>query len=78
MAYKKSPKSDSGFARIVWANVIRQQYLHGVSDQQLSELMGVTIRTLSNYKNDPANVTIKQLQIILETFGIKPESLFQV
>lgn len=76
MAYNKKSKDDSGFARIIWSNVIRQQYLHGVTDQQLSDLLGVTTRTISNYKNDPANVTIKQLQIILESFGIEPESLF--
>lgn len=77
MAYKKSPKNDSGFARIIWANVIRQQYLHGVSDQQLCELLGVTSRTLFNYKKDPSFITLKQLEALVISFGTDAEALLK-
>ena len=50
----------------------------GVSDKQMSDLLGVTTRTLYNYRHDPSSVTVKQLQAVVESFGVEPESLFRV
>lgn len=61
---------------IVWSNVERHKYLAGVTDDQLCELLGVTHRTLFNYRKDPSNLTIKQLQAVIDSFGIEPEALF--
>ena len=76
MASKKT--SCAAFAKLVWSNVLRQQYLKGVSDKQMSDLLGVTTRTLCNYRHDPSSVTMKQLQAVVESFGVEPESLFRV
>lgn len=75
MSTKKT--SCAAFAKLVWGNVLRQQYLNGVTDRQLSELLGVTTRTLSNYRHDPSGVTIKQLQRLIESFGLEPDVLFK-
>ena len=76
MANKRTTSSAAAFAKLVWSNVLRQQYLHGVSDKQMSDLLGVTTRTLCNYRHDPSAVTVKQLQAVVENFGLEPETLF--
>jgi len=78
MKSSKNVQSSIAFAKLIWSNILRQQYLHGVTDRQLSDVMGVTTRTLYNYRHDPSSVTVKQLQAVVESFGVEPESLFRV
>ena len=78
MANQRTTSSTVAFAKLIWSNILRQQYLHGVTDKQLSDLLGVTTRTLYNYRHDPSSVTVKQLQAVVESFGVEPESLFRV
>lgn len=78
MKSSKNAQSAVAFAKLIWSNILRQQYLHGVTDKQLSDLLGVTTRTLYNYKADPSCVTMRQLQAVVESFGVEPESLFRV
>ena len=78
MASQKNTSSATTFAKLIWSNILRAQYLNGVTDQQMSELLGVTTRTLCNYRHDPSSVTMKQLQVVVESFGVEPESLFRV
>ena len=78
MKTSKNVQSINTFAKLIWSNILRQQYLHGVTDKQLSDLLGVTTRTLYNYRHDPSSVTVKQLQAVVESFGVEPESLFRV
>ena len=77
MASKRNTSNATTFARRIWSNVLREQYLHCVTDEQMSTLLGVTHRTLANYKRDPSGVTVKQLQAILEGFGLDPEALIK-
>ncbi len=77
MASKKTSCA-AALAKLIWSNILRQQYLLGVSDKQMSDLLGVTTRTLCNYRHDPSSVTMKQLQAVVESFGVEPESLFRV
>lgn len=77
MKSSKNVQSTNTFAKLIWSNVLRQQYLYGISDKQLSDVMGVTTRTLYNYRHDPSSVTVKQLQAVIESFGMEPETLFQ-
>lgn len=78
MKTSKNMQSTNTFAKLIWSNILRQQYLLGVSDKQMSDLLGVTTRTLCNYRHDPSSVTVKQLQAVVESFGVEPESLFRV
>ena len=77
MKSNKNVPSTTSFAKLIWANILRVQYLKGVTDIQLCSLLGITQRTLYNYRQDPSNVTIKQLQAIIESFGVEPETLFR-
>ena len=65
-------------ASLIWGNIERHKYLAGVTDTQLCELLGVTSRTLWNYRKDPSNLTIKQLQAVIESLGLEPEALFKM
>ena len=62
-------------AMIIWSNIVRQQYLKGLDDEQLSSLLGITTRTLYKYRADPSALTIKQLQTIVEMLNIEIDSL---
>ena len=62
---------------IIWSNIVRQQYLLGVSDQQLCEVLDVTPRTLLNYRKDPTAITLRQLQALLDSFGVDAETLLR-
>ena len=65
------------FAKLVWSNILRWQYLKGITDSQLCQLLGVTSRTLLNYKTDPSALTMRQLQAILDGLGIEPDALIK-
>lgn len=77
---KKSNESrdKSGtLAKVIWSNIIRQQYLLGITDQQLCDLLDVTPRTLLNYRKDPAAITLRQLEALVNSFGTDAETLLR-
>ncbi len=76
---KNEPKvTRHTISAIVWGNIERAKYLAGVTDNQLCELLGVTSRTLWNYRKDPSNLTVRQLQAVIENLGLEPEALFRM
>lgn len=77
MAKPKKVLATTALAKLIFSNIMRQQYLQDVSDAQLCSLLDVTPRTLTNYRNDPSAMTVKQLQAIVEGFGLEPETLFR-
>ena len=64
-------------AKIIWSNIIRQQYLLGITDKQLCDLLDVTPRTLLNYRKDPAAITLRQLEALVNSFGTDAEALLR-
>ena len=71
---KKRTKSMT-VSMIIWSNIVRQQYLQGMTDKDLCEILGITSRTLYNYRQDPSALTMKQLQRVLEKMGIEMDTL---
>ncbi len=62
-------------ATIVWSNIVRQQYLQGLTDEQLCKVLEITTRTLYNYRLDPSVLTMKQIQSVLEKLDIDMNAL---
>lgn len=62
-------------ATIIWSNIVRQQYLQGLTDVQLCKVLGITTITLYNYRLDPSVLTMKQIQSVLETLDIDMNAL---
>ena len=60
---------------VIWSNIIRQQYLLGITDEQLSKVLGVTVRSLYNYRKDPSVMTMRQIQALLDSFGVEMQAL---
>ena len=60
---------------IIWSNIMRQQYLLGLTDKDLCEILSITPRTLYNYRQDPSTLTMKQLQLVLDKMDIEMEAL---
>ena len=71
----RKPKGQQSLALIIWANILRQQYLMGITDAQLCETLGITARTLYNYQKDPSVLTLRQLQSFLDALNLEMSSL---
>ena len=72
---KKPSLPGTNIHLIVWSNIRKYQYLQRMTDSQLSDSMGVTIRTLYSYDKDPSNLTLEKIERFLNVTGIEMESL---
>jgi hypothetical protein len=70
----RKPRAQT-IATVVWSNIVRQQYLLGITDEQLCEVLGVTSRSLYNYRIDPSVLTMRQIQSLLDSFGVEMQTL---
>jgi len=73
----KKPRLQT-IATIIWSNIVRQQYLLGITDEQLCEVLGVTSRSLYNYRIDPSVLTMRQIQSLLDSFGVEMQTLIMI
>ena len=78
MATVKKKTQSLSIAVIVWSNITRQQYLQRINDDKLCQILGITSRTLYNYRQDPSALTMKQLQIVLEKMNLNMEELLLI
>ena len=78
MATVKKKTQPLSIAVIVWSNITRQQYLQGINDDKLCQILGITSRTLYNYRQDPSALTMKQVQIVLEKMNLNMEELLLI
>ena len=73
-ANNRKPRTQT-IATVVWSNIVRQQYLLGITDEQLCAVLGVTSRSLYNYRIDPSVLTMRQIQSLLDSFGVEMQTL---
>ena len=78
MATVKKKTQSLSIAVIVWSNITRQQYLQRINDDKLCQILGITSRTLYNYRQDPSALTMKQVQIVLEKMNLNMEELLLI
>ena len=78
MATVKKKTQSLSISVIVWSNITRQQYLQRINDDKLCQILGITSRTLYNYRQDPSALTMKQVQIVLEKMNLKMEELLLI
>ncbi len=60
---------------IIWSNILKYQYLRSLSEERLASYLGVTTRTLSNYKHDPGTISLGQIQNFVCALGISIDDL---
>ena len=75
MKAKNRKSRTQTIANVIWSNIVRQQYLLGITDEQLCEVLGVTSRSLHNYRIDPSVLTMRQIQSLLDSFGVEMQTL---
>ena len=78
MATVKKKTQPLSIAVIVWSNITRQQYLQRINDDKLCQILGITSRTLYNYRQDPSALTMKQVQIVLDKMNLNMEELLLI
>ena len=78
MATVKKKTQSLSISVIVWSNITRQQYLQRINDDKLCQILGITSRTLYNYRQDPSALTMKQVQIVLEKMNLSMEELLLI
>ncbi len=62
-------------AVIIWSNILRHQYLEGWSNDKLRTVLDIAPRTYYNYQHDPSNLTLKQIQAVMDELDLKMEDL---
>lgn len=55
---------------LIWSNIRRYQYLNRLSDEQLSEALGISTRTLYTYDKNPSGLTLQKVQQFLDCSGM--------
>ncbi|MBR1764437.1 MAG: helix-turn-helix transcriptional regulator [Ruminococcus sp.] len=72
---KSNPAFKYALYIIVWSNIRKFQYINGISEEQLAEMLKVTTRTLYAYDKDPSCITLEKLQQFVEQTGIEAAEL---
>ena len=62
-------------AAVVWSKIRRYQYLLNISEEQMSELLQVCMKTLKSYDQNPDAVTLKVVRIFSENTNVSLQSL---
>ena len=75
---KQSPVISYTLYSIVWSNIRRYQYLNGISDDQLAQMLDLSTRTLYAYDKDPSALTLERLQAFVDSTGIEASELLKV
>jgi transcriptional regulator with XRE-family HTH domain len=75
MARKTSKTAEITFPRIVWSNIRKQQYLNGLSNNDLAMIFDCSTKTISNYENDPSHLTVQTINAFCEALHIEPMTL---
>ena len=70
MTKKEQKARVATIAFVIWSNILRKQYLQGWSNEKLCSVLGITPRTMYNYRQDPSDLTMKQVQSFLDEVGI--------
>lgn len=73
---KRNNKISCTVYAVIWSNIKRYQYLYSISDDELSQMLGITKRTLYSYEKDPSHISLKCLQLFLDNSGNSIEMLF--
>jgi predicted transcriptional regulator len=63
---------------VIWSNIRRHQYLLGMTDEQLSDMLGVSTRTLYAYDKNPAVLTLEKIESFLNETGIEMQMLISI
>lgn len=63
------------FSRIIWGNIRKFQYLNDLTDEQLADVLNLATRTLYNYDKDPSDLTLKRIQLFIESLGLEIQEL---
>ncbi|MBO5163724.1 MAG: hypothetical protein J6B75_04685 [Ruminococcus sp.] len=71
---KKIPRNKE-ICIIVWANIRKYQYLNGITDSQLSDILNISTRTLYTYDKEPYKLTLEKVQLFINETGIEMEKL---
>lgn len=63
---------------VIWSNIRRHQYLLGMTDEQLGELLGVSTRTLYSYDKNPGVLTLDKIEQFLNGTGMEMQALITI
>lgn len=60
---------------LIWANIKKYQYTNQISNEELAEILEVSVRTIYNYDKNPSRVSTEKIQLFIEKTGIAKENL---
>lgn len=63
---------------VIWSNIRRHQYLLGMTNEQLCNLLGISARTLYTYDKNPSGLTLEKIEQFLDGTGVEMQMLITV
>ncbi len=67
---KLKPSTNERLNRLFIGTMDKYQKVEDVSDEQLAKNVGVTVRTIQNWRNNPEHIELCKLRIICKTLHI--------
>lgn len=67
---KLKPSTNERLNRLFVGTMEKYQKVEAVTDEQLASKVGVTTRTLQNWRNNPEHIELCKLRIICKTLRI--------
>ncbi len=67
---KLKPSTNEKLNRLFVGTMDKYQKVENVSDEQLAKNVGVTVRTIQNWRNNPEHIELCKLRIICKTLHI--------
>lgn len=61
--------------QVVMSNILRISYINGINDECLSDIMGISQRTLHTRKIKPETLTIKEIESFCKTTKTNTEEI---
>lgn len=78
MKRKSSYQTKIKTSRLIWSNIRKIQYVNGLSDEQLAQVLDVSVRTLNNYDNEPYKLSLGTIEMFLKNTEMPFEQLIVI
>lgn len=63
--------------QVIMGNILRISYINGIDTECLSDIMGISQRTLHTRKTKPETLTIKEIELFCKTTKTNMEEIIK-
>lgn len=74
---KLKPSTNERLNRLFVGTMDKYQKVEAITDEQLAKKVGVTVRTIQNWRNNPEHIELCKLRIICKTLHIPSNEILE-